>query len=449
MKRNRKYKQGGIRVDASAGGRLINRYLAEVWFTKYDDNDPENKKIAYSTHGLKIQWANIKTDIVGVFSNPMRFAPQIAYSLAAFAFIILHKYDEARLIAFGGAIAYDATGSATTNSATSLTYAHTVGGSDRVITVGGTGTYGGNASATYAGAAMTSQFGASGGNDFLYKTSPATGANNVVISWSGTAQGASGSISLTGVDTASPIDVSGTSGFGGPGTSATKSVTTTKANSMLVGMFNAHGARTLTSTGAQTQRFSVSSSDRPILGATEPTTATGSYDITGTLSSSESWTVSVVAFNELTSTAWTKELTDTITHTDTILKSITRNLTDTLSLTDVLAASRLFFQTLTETLSLTADIVKSITRNLTDTITHTDTIARSISRVFDETLTITDTVVRLFGRVFSETISFASYLVMNGVLVASNLWSYVSKNVSATYSYVAKNTANWVHRNKS
>ena len=113
------------------------------------------------------------------------------------------------------AVAFDAVGpssaGAAATGAASLTWAHTVGASGDGIIAGcavGMGTdTGRSTTATYAGAAMTagaivhSNGGTAGFLRVFTKLSPATGANNVIVTLdSGSADLSGGSISASGVD---------------------------------------------------------------------------------------------------------------------------------------------------------------------------------------------------------------------------------------------------------
>lgn len=100
-------------------------------------------------------------------------------------------------------IAFDAVSGGNTGGATSLTYSHTCTGSDRYLwVVVNTGNVGVTVTGvTYAGVAMTLQYQNNPGlqNMALYKmANPASGANNVVCSFSGSAAAASSSGSWTG-----------------------------------------------------------------------------------------------------------------------------------------------------------------------------------------------------------------------------------------------------------
>lgn len=125
------------------------------------------------------------------------------------------------------AIAFDAKSLATSNNVTAspLTFSHTCSGENRVlfvtITVNTNGGYQAtNFSITYGGVAMTALDSAyyndvSGKVYTFYLVNPASGANNIVVSYTpGLAYYFNvHAISLTGVDQTNPIDVHGANTF--------------------------------------------------------------------------------------------------------------------------------------------------------------------------------------------------------------------------------------------
>ncbi len=115
------------------------------------------------------------------------------------------------------AIAFDDATGASFNGALTLTFSHTVtsSGSDRVLIVGAASRDDGNndtiTGVTYDGAGMTKITDRAGdANGYIslwFLANPSTGANNVVITGSGTAGGkflVGGAVSFTGVDQSTP-----------------------------------------------------------------------------------------------------------------------------------------------------------------------------------------------------------------------------------------------------
>lgn len=199
------------------------------------------------------------------------------------------------------AIARDTSGSWTQAAGkTTWTQAYTCTGSNgylavtvNITTVGDTIT----ATATYAGAAMTAQFNLVGGDNrrvyYFYKLGPATGSNNIVITFSGTTTFATSmcAASYTGVSqtgfpdssasqaaTTSPISASTTvvasncwivSCAGGETTSA---LTATGVTTSLVTITSAVGNSTIfdsngtVSTGSNASGFTQSAGDKDQIG---------------------------------------------------------------------------------------------------------------------------------------------------------------------------------------
>lgn len=141
-------------------------------------------------------------------------------------------------------IARDANNIASGNPVTSITYALTVGGSDRLLVVGlmvfNSGATGLTASyaGTDMGAADVSQSTTGNGfkeNIWIMKA-PATGANNVVVSWTTSTNSTSFASSYTGVSQTETPDATNAKNDTGPTTSYTQSITTVANNSWAVWM---------------------------------------------------------------------------------------------------------------------------------------------------------------------------------------------------------------------
>ncbi len=185
------------------------------------------------------------------------------------------------------AIAHDAVSSATSGAVTSLTYSHTCTGSDRALFMtchAADKTF----TATYGGQSMTELYDGTPGTPFKHiaayflgdGTYPATGANDIVITLSGSNAIASGASSYTGVD------VSGTPYDGGAvatGNSTTAAVTITSETGDLVVAGAAMNLDT-TQTCLDTERVNVANGDEFLW--------TGVSDAAGAASVTLDWTVS-------------------------------------------------------------------------------------------------------------------------------------------------------------
>lgn len=136
------------------------------------------------------------------------------------------------------AIAYDSSSYGEASGVNSVTYSHTCSGSDRLLFVGALSQGSDNLTGiTYNGVSMTQVNKQAKGSDYLYLyylIAPATGANNVVVSRSGsTGVLWSTSSSYTGARQSSVPDAQATTS--NSGTSITGTVTTVSDNCWLVG----------------------------------------------------------------------------------------------------------------------------------------------------------------------------------------------------------------------
>lgn len=202
-----------ILVDGVSNAYLLNRYLACINFKKYDTSRGRkfNHVIVKQKRSYQIQWKNIKTDLVGLFQNPLAVSPRIAYSLAAFLFILLGKHEQAIQTAFFmGAVSFDAASqSATSGEPATITWNHTIGaGSNRLLTIfeGGLDTPN---LATWDGNATTEIISNNPARSSYY-LAPATGTAAIVFGGGNIKVG--GAISLENVNQTDPIGATNSSG---------------------------------------------------------------------------------------------------------------------------------------------------------------------------------------------------------------------------------------------
>ena len=200
-----------VMVDRAVNATLLNRYVAYCEEVQYDiSSKANNHKVIHTKRWYQIQWANIKADFLGFFTNP--FAPtvasRIAWSLVAFIFIALRDHEKAHYTAFQapmvfGAITYDTAGqSSHSGEPTTITVTVTIGsGSDRLVTANYSG-LGGGLSATFDGSAMQDIITQSPA-EAAYYLNPGTGSKNIVVS--GGNIKTLGVVSFTGVDQTDPI----------------------------------------------------------------------------------------------------------------------------------------------------------------------------------------------------------------------------------------------------
>lgn len=170
------------------------------------------------------------------FQRAVEFAPTFATLLIGLAFSKNKYFD----LAFIGAIGYDTvTAGQTATGQSSLTYAHTVTGTDPFIMVntvlGGGGTT--ISSVTYAAAAMKfspnsprAVAGVTNNQSVHFKVASATGNNNVVVTLPGSANIYSGAASYSGVKTFVQDDYKDNASAA----SLTQGLTTKLANSWVI-----------------------------------------------------------------------------------------------------------------------------------------------------------------------------------------------------------------------
>ena len=175
----------------------------------------------------------------------------------------------------------------------SLTYSHTVTGSNPLIVVGAL-TDVSVTSVTYNGAAMTitPESPVQAGSESLrsrlyYKFAPSTGANNVVISLGGTTTVYSHSASYTGVASSATLD-NHASSLTSSATTASLTIQVCTANSWIVGMWRNDAAGGPTAGANTTMRATDSAGP---LGDTNGAQSTGNQSITATISPAQniSW----------------------------------------------------------------------------------------------------------------------------------------------------------------
>ncbi|GAC1603610.1 MAG: hypothetical protein NVS3B29_08400 [Candidatus Saccharimonadales bacterium] len=131
--------------------------------------------------------------------------------------------------ASAGTLSVDASSSSNTaNTATSLTWSHTVGAGANLLMVGFSYNAGTISSVTYNGVAMTQKSTVTNGTSITamyYLVSPATGANNVVITLGSANSIIGGATSFIGADTVTPLGPAVTTGLSNTNTITSGAVT--------------------------------------------------------------------------------------------------------------------------------------------------------------------------------------------------------------------------------
>lgn len=237
MKSNDKKKETKIRVDASAGGYLVNRWLAYTWQRKYNNHGTieENSEILWEKRGYRIQWTNIKRDLKAFFKNPFGYAPTVAYSLLAIP-LIFFDHDKAVNFAFFGSIAFDAAAQTShSGEPTTITWEHTIGSNDdRLININVSGLSTPN-EPQWDGNSTTNIISVSAMHNNYY-LAPASGAADCTCDGGNIKVG--GSISFDGVHQTDPIGASTSNGT--PSSPQDVSLTTEDDNSFRVDCIEGH-----------------------------------------------------------------------------------------------------------------------------------------------------------------------------------------------------------------
>lgn len=140
------------------------------------------------------------------------------------------------------------------------------------------------------------------------------------------------------------------------------------------------------------------------------------------------------------SNSFTQTCSETITISDTMLRTMNRLFSDSLTITDSIVTVKVIFSVLTDGITITDVLVKSTQRTLSDSLTISDTLIKNAMKTFTETLSISDTIatVSTFLKVFSENITIAEYFTprLNGLLA---LWHRVTKT-TGSWTKKAKDT---------
>lgn len=207
------------------------------------------------------------------------------------------------------AIALDTVSTGQQDGGSSITIAHTVSGSERLLLVLISAEDNANPNdmpvtgVTYNGVSLTkinedrTDASPSGSADLVsswYLIAPATGTHNVIVSYTGAIEGDAVTVmSLTGVHQSSPIDVQNV--FKANSANPSNAVTTTVDNCLVVDVLTGSGSGTsLTADASQTERSSITNAGQ-IRSATssEAKAVAGSVTMSWTMTS-QVWAQSVI-----------------------------------------------------------------------------------------------------------------------------------------------------------
>ena len=206
---------------------------------------------------------------------------------------------------------FDAASSSGNETNNTLTFSHTVGARNNRLLVVGTVSLGSSGNyaqgVTYNGVSMSEITAAraniastSPGSVYLsatmwYLVAPATGANNVVVTHTGSPRVRATAVSLQGVNQSTPVE----NGASATGTSTTPSVdVTTQDDDWVVDMMSYGATGGATAGASQTEQTEINGGLHSAASSTEEATGT-STTMSWTITSDE-WTASAVAVNPVT-----------------------------------------------------------------------------------------------------------------------------------------------------
>ena len=251
------------------------------WYHEFIDTDSsitkeEITELKYKDLGLKGAIKPVKTKRVSLFFSEDAYA----------------------------AIAFDTVTNGNFSSVvSSITFSHTVSGSNTGLIVFSTQTNASPTTASFNAVGMTAEVTSADNDIRVYSLiAPANGAHNVVISYSSGVTFCAGwdSISYTGVNQTDLVDVTAVQ-TAGSGTSISTNITTISANAMVVdGFFGESNSTGLASGGSQTDRLLFNDVSDACLGGTSEQAAptTQQYTMSWSWTSSISRNHAIVALKE-------------------------------------------------------------------------------------------------------------------------------------------------------
>ena len=262
---------------------------------------------------------------------------------------------------------------------------------------------------------------------------------------------------VNGVKTSSPLNASAAGGTA-TGTSRTGTVNATVANCLTILVnYNLYTAGT-----NSTKTFGTGDDANMFHNTADK--ASGNFSMTATSSSAEN--KFVIAAFEPGGTEYTTTLTESLTPTDSVIKTPARSLSESKTATDdVLAAPArtlsesstptdsfvsafIILETLTEAVSAIDSMIRSGIRTLTESITATATFIQESVRSLLESITASDTFAAIltYGRNLTESITATDTIrkVLNG---SSTIWNSLTK-IAGSWANQGKNLGSWINRDK-
>lgn len=411
----------------------------------------------------KNPYEKAKKQLENLQNNPA-YAYKLAGLTAVFLFTaILDIKNIQNITIFAGSIAYDAV-SSKQDTVSPSTVSHTCTGSDRVlvtvVAIAGTQT----ATAKYNNVSMTESATENSNSERMYiftLANPNTGANNIELTLSANQDVTFGGISFSGAHTTSPVGATN-SNTGSGVSSINTNITTQYDNSIvvdMVGWLNTWGAGQTVDVqdAGQTRRFRYgSSSSSPIGGvgaSTETTTTAGTKNLGWTRSGGSGYVHHILleVREKLTAQNYTKDLTETITLVELLVKKPGKAVTEVITLSEVFARLATRFRSFTEVITLVEVVtpIKSVFRTLTETIDLLEVQAKKTVKSFIETLSLNEvfSTAKTYARVFTETITLVESILV-GIFYSRVLTETISLQDTAkkTTSKIFIETLNIIER---
>lgn len=354
------------------------------------------------------------------------------------------------------AIAHDNSTSASQASGTSLTFSHTVSGSNRILFVSAYGGADGTdiTGMTYNGVAMTfiakAKYAAN--NSYMhtyYLIAPATGANNVVVSYNINARMGAIASSYTGVKQTGQPDAFNKTEQGNA-TSITTNVTVVATGCWIYcGNEGSNCMQSTMSPSGNLTTFRTSGIDDAVQVADSNGTVGTGTQAAG-FTNSGSTLDGIVAVSFAPDLGISQNLNETVTNTDTLSKSTIRTLLEAVTNTDSLTALKVIARILTETVTNVANVTKSTIRTITEAVTNADTLLKMVTKRLNETVTNTDNLttfrLKIVLLIESLNVSATIQVFLNGILLSLRYSKRYAENVKTFSVRYADNIKTFIKR---
>ncbi len=198
-------------------------------------------------------------------------------------------------------------------------------------------------------------------------------------------------------------------------------------------VFNATGLGNISKTGiskfgARNANYDVANV-APTWGASGITKLAGNFAEAATKASPDPKLVVTTS-----NTAWTKNLSDSISISESFMKSPTRILIETFSLTEAFSIGKIYLKNLSDALSLSEFFSKTTGRNFSDNISLSESFSKMPTKSLTDTFSITDTISRAITRSFSEVITLIEKITDKCLNGLAAIWSHKYSGRGSSFS---------------